>query len=718
MPTQSDIAQQMIQGLAVTEPTLDTTIGSPVRSIVDVVAEVVAEAYAGQFLLNYQYDIYTKSGADLDAFVAQFGFTRFAAKRATGSITFSRANAATADIYISIGTQVATTDSPPIVFNTMTPVIMVAGTSSVSVPIQAQIGGTSGNVAANTLTTVTTLQMGFSTITNPTGCAGGTDPESDEALRARFVATVFRALTGTEPMFQAVGLDDPDVSQVNVIGASKVYSENIQIVEGFALSSVQDFAYLYPSTSALGPNLYAGDIFTEGVDYSIATVLMDPPIDLSVTNSSTGGHYSDIGTVGYAVVSRTSSGSTLPCSEVTASTSAGNLNSFALSWVDLYTVSTERATTSYDIYVDLGSGLQWLANTTDTSYTDTGFTTPGGNPPATATAYTPPFLSVIGSNIADGIYQLQYEYLPSSSRNDPVNGVTNRVDIYVNNQRPVVVTQDSQWTDGYPFTHNASDTYNVENFIRNDGTWPVPGNFFVPFVFSPVLDGAPTGPISVGGNNYVEGTDFWVVNNTTAFGYGPQSLSGVEWKSTANGASFQPSLGDAMSLDYTFNQIPTSVQKAAQNWRLVTTDVMVHQAKLLNLDMYLGIIMSSTTYSKATVLSQVETAISNYLASVSFDQVVQVSEILALVQNISGVVAVRFLNSGDSSSILYPTNVEVGSTFAIQSVNDADEVLQTYATNVEGQLQRAIDVPLSDDTLASLANVRISFFANNTFGAV
>ena len=43
MPTQADISAQLIQALAVTEPSLDTTIGSPIRSIFDVVAEVVAE---------------------------------------------------------------------------------------------------------------------------------------------------------------------------------------------------------------------------------------------------------------------------------------------------------------------------------------------------------------------------------------------------------------------------------------------------------------------------------------------------------------------------------------------------------------------------------------------------------------------------------------------------------------------------------------------------
>src|SRR4051794_5689560 len=113
--TQADLVAQMRAALALSEPDLDTTIGSTVRKIIDAVAEVGAESFVDRFLLDYQYDIDSKSGQDLDDFVALFGFTRLPAKRATGTVVFQRSSPATANILIPAGTQLATEGTPPIV---------------------------------------------------------------------------------------------------------------------------------------------------------------------------------------------------------------------------------------------------------------------------------------------------------------------------------------------------------------------------------------------------------------------------------------------------------------------------------------------------------------------------------------------------------------------------------------------------------------------------
>jgi uncharacterized phage protein gp47/JayE len=708
----------MIAALGVSIPALDTTIGSPVRSILDVVAEAVAEAYADQYILSYQYDIYTKSGADLDNYVAQFGFTRLPGTRATGSITFSRTSPAASDIYIPTATQLSDNNTPPDTFNTLTPVILAQGTTSCSVPIQANVAGTAGNVAASTIVNCTNNVVGFSTLTNPSGLTGGSDPESDDQLIARFLATVFRNMSGTEPMFLGVALEDPDVTKANVIGAEKTYNEIVQIVDGFALSSVQDFFYLYPGTSVLGTDIFNGDIVTPTGDYTLASELVDPAsFSLGVTPGSSG-NYTDFGTAHYAIVANTAAGASLNCAEVTAVTSGGSINSFSLTWDDNY----PGAIVSWDIYFAANSTtVQYLTTVpgTQTSFLDTGpLGLADGDPPTVNNAWTPPIINVLNDTVVpDGFYELQYDYLPNCSRNDPANGITNRIDIYVNNERSVEVVQDAQWTDAYVFNHNAGDPFDVINWSRLDDSTPQDGNYFIPFAFVPVLD-MTSGTLEVASTTYYEGEDYWVINNISPFGLSPQSLSGLEWLSSANGESPIPSNGDAMTLDYDFNQIPQSVQAAIAAWSLVTTDVQVHQAKVYDLNVYLGLIMSTTTYSQATVLSQIETAISNYFNSVTFDGVVQVSEIIALVQNLPGVVAVRLLTSADDTSVTYPVNDQYGGTnYAIQSVDDGNEVLLTFAAT-DGSVFRATDVSLNDDTLAVLNHVYLNFYAQNTFGSV
>src|SRR6266568_1204616 len=94
MPSQADVASQITAALAVSEPDLDTSIGSVTRKIIDAVASQIADASIDNQLLTYQYDVNSRVGADLDSFVQLFGLSRFPASRATGTITFTRGTSA------------------------------------------------------------------------------------------------------------------------------------------------------------------------------------------------------------------------------------------------------------------------------------------------------------------------------------------------------------------------------------------------------------------------------------------------------------------------------------------------------------------------------------------------------------------------------------------------------------------------------------------------
>jgi hypothetical protein len=60
--TVNDIVSRMRAALSLSEPDLDTTVGTPTRKILDAVGEVIAEAYVDRSLLTYQYDIDSKTG--------------------------------------------------------------------------------------------------------------------------------------------------------------------------------------------------------------------------------------------------------------------------------------------------------------------------------------------------------------------------------------------------------------------------------------------------------------------------------------------------------------------------------------------------------------------------------------------------------------------------------------------------------------------------------
>lgn len=280
MTTTGDIAAKMVTALNAAEPDLDVSVGTPARKILDTVAEAIAEAYADSHLIQYQYDIDSKIGGDLDDFCALFGITRIPAQRAQGVVTFTRPNdnfATTTAMVIPPNTQVVAQTNPIVYVQTTISAVMNPGQLTVDVPVQAVVAGPGGNVAAGMLATVATAVSGIASVVNAAPMSGGSAQESDADLRARFRATVFRSLAGTQSMYQAIALATPQdptmpltraVTQVNVLGATKRYREQIQIVGGTATSTVTRAAYIFPDNVYCGADIDAGNMLIQGTNFT------------------------------------------------------------------------------------------------------------------------------------------------------------------------------------------------------------------------------------------------------------------------------------------------------------------------------------------------------------------------------------------------------------------------------------------------------------------
>lgn len=579
-----DIVAQMRAALALSEPDLDTTIGTTTRKILDVVGEVVAEAYVDRYLMDYQYDVDAKSGADLDDFVALFGFTRLPARRAVGSITFERSSTSETETFIPRGTQVATEGAGAVVVATLVPALMMRNDLSITVPAQAVVGGTSGNIGANSLSRAITPLTGVGTFTNTSAFTGGTEAESDAQVRARFKRTVFRNLAGTEQMFVGVALEDQDVTQVNVLGASKVHREQIEITSGTATAASLSARYLYPGTSVLGPDIDAGDIFIEGVHYSF----------------------------------------------------------------------------DYDTRI----------------------------------------VTVLNGLVADGVYDLEFEFVPTASRNDPTNGITNRVDLYVKGRRPTDVEEIAIFDGTRVFLDSGTTPMHQDNFRRvGTDTKPTANNIFVPLAFGPVISLVDP-DLMVDSSSYTEGTDFWLVNDVTSDGGTIRSWHGIEFRHDVGIAG-----GTTFPCAYVYNAVPGDVEQAVRTWRLITTDVRVHAAQLVRLRLHLVVMLDPGMVANS-VQSDVETALATFLDSIEFAQVVQVSDLLGVVKSVGGVDAVRFR-----------TNADDATHYAIQRVSEDGSIEHTYATSI-GTPLRAVDVMLEHDQVPVFHSLTFTVKAANTFGAV
>jgi hypothetical protein len=71
------------------------------------------------------------------------------------------------------------------------------GVASVSVPVQAAVGGAAYNVNAGTIALLSSSIPGIDTVTNPAAFGNGRDAESDAALKTRFVEYIAGLSKGT-----------------------------------------------------------------------------------------------------------------------------------------------------------------------------------------------------------------------------------------------------------------------------------------------------------------------------------------------------------------------------------------------------------------------------------------------------------------------------------------------------------------------------------------
>jgi uncharacterized phage protein gp47/JayE len=198
LPVQSlaTLMQQMaaaVQGAAT--QLIDLSVGAVLRALLEATASV---ALWLQWLIVQVLSATraaTSVGPDLDTWMADFSLTRLPGGTAAGTVTFSRYTiglAATISVGCTIMTQDGLTqfavvaDPTSSAWNGNNGYTLAASLASVDVPIQAAIAGSGGNVQALTITVLTSPIPGVDLVTNAEPTTGGSDPETDAALRARF----------------------------------------------------------------------------------------------------------------------------------------------------------------------------------------------------------------------------------------------------------------------------------------------------------------------------------------------------------------------------------------------------------------------------------------------------------------------------------------------------------------------------------------------------
>lgn len=557
--TSLDYSSQIIDQLKILIPDLSLDPLTPERKIVDTVAEILAESSIDPYILNYQYDIDTKVGSDLDKFVALFGFARQAGRRATGTVTFSRAQAANDDILIPSGTIVQVPPSAvsgTTSFVTTASVILVRDATSISAPIEAAAEGIQGNVPALTITQIGGLgATSVSGVLNTEATTGGTERESDAELKVRFKNTIFRNIAGTRDQYLALAIATRFAQKANVIGPISRFIEYVQIEPDLIINSI--------------------------IPYS-------------------------------------------------------------------------KYTYNFDYYVTSGDSSNEI------------FYGPNGAD-YTFGASVPPTITVNNTtNLPVGsVVLFEHAYCSTNSRNDPLNNVTNYIDVYTNGQDAVEASESLLFPSSSNNFVNVTSPYDIHNFVRADtGARPTVGNVFQELVWQPIV----TIPdvITINGTDYFKNTHFWPVKDVTNYKNSKRARDGIEW---ASSVAISVPQGTPFLLLYTFNKLPLVLNEIMDRHKQVTSDVLVHSAtdRLFNINL---IVMYTAGFSRASVDIALQNTLTAFFERQQFGSLIQISDLLEVAHEVPGVDNIRLATPSDGVAYGVQEIAPDGSIIGVPYVND------------------------------------------------
>lgn len=303
----------------------------------------------------------------------------------------------------------------------------------------------------------------------------------------------------------------------------------------------------------------------------------------------------------------------------------------------------------------------------------------------------PPVVTIVNTVALPNltVIDVEHQYVSSASRNDIVNGISNKVDVIMNGVQAVSVEEHTLISTS-PFTNVTTDQLYVGNFYRrNTTTNPTAANRFQRLGSAPIVSFPST--ITIGASTWDIGVDYWLVDGITTTRGSQREVCGIEWAAGASPAL--PSGGTAAIFYYSYNRLPELFDEMLRQNKQLTTDVLVRQADFVYMNVYL-VVMYNQGVGVAAVNTQINLALSDFFAQQGFSTWIQFSDVLQVVHNVPGVDNVRFTKSTDD-----------GTFHGIKTLFSNATVISTFD----------VDFVLKDNQLPIFNTVTITRRSNNNF---
>jgi hypothetical protein len=264
------------------------------------------------------------------------------------------------------------------------------------------------------------------------------------------------------------------------------------------------------------------------------------------------------------------------------------------------------------------------------------YTYAGGTTPSITTLSSGALEPLIGT-----VVNLEFQYTTRSSRNNPLIGITNKVDCFVDGVNPVAITEQTV-VSASTLNTTSTDPLYTGNFQRigSPGS-PASGNRFMRLGSTPIVNFPST--ITVGGTVYTQGTHYFLLQGTTLLRGSQQEISGIEWTSAG------PATNTELALNYVYNNVPEVLNALISSGKQLTTDVMVHQGDFIYLQPCVNI-EYDPNYSVSTVNSAIVTRLQSFFSQFQFGQQVKLASLMMFIMQTNGVVDVTLTTSTENSS--------------------------------------------------------------------
>lgn len=265
------------------------------------------------------------------------------------------------------------------------------------------------------------------------------------------------------------------------------------------------------------------------------------------------------------------------------------------------------------------------------------YTLSSGAPPPVFTYESSGALSV------GQIVNVEFQYTTECSRNDPTNGITNKVDVFVDGSSPFAVTETCV-VSSTTLSGSSSNVLYTGNFQRVGATGsPSDTNRFMRLGSTPIIPSAFPATITVGATVYSQNVNYYLLQGITTLQGSQQEVAGIEWLSSG------PSNGTQLTLNYSYNQVPQLLDAVMTGSKQICTDVLNHVADYQYITTCLTVEYGNN-YAVATTNSAIINRLQIFYQTLGFGTPVIFSQLEAAIQQVLGVNAVHVTTEAENGS--------------------------------------------------------------------